>query len=222
MQYGSSIGIKYFEDGSVRTYPGNTVVAAITPESGGYEVLCRLREMIISSGMDRHVITLPNDSYHMTVIRGLNDQVRVDTNWPAALPKTAPMEQVDDHVSAAVANAGLPGPALMKFHKAHFSKNCLVIHLTPANEEQDRILRSFRDRVAENLGLQLPGHDTYHFHVSLGYTWVIPEGSDAAKMDRLLAQMDEILAQQPPFLTGAPYMAYFRDMHHFSPVRIPR
>lgn len=222
MKYGSSIGIKYHEDGTVRTYPGNTVVAALTPGSGGYEVMAQLRQMVVQAKMESHVILLPPDSFHMTVISGLNDQVRKDTHWPSALPKEIPMEQVDDYISAAVERVGLPGPARMKFHRVHFSKNCMVVRLKPADEEQERILRTFRDQVAREVGLKLPGHDDYHFHSSLGYTWVIPEGDAAERMEALIGQMDAFLADQPAFTTDAPYMAYYRDMLAFSPNRIPR
>lgn len=222
MKYGSSITKKYHEDGTVRTYPGNTVVAAVAPGSDAYEVMTHLRQMLIQANMENHVILLPVDSYHMTVLRGLNDQVRKDSNWPSALPKDAPMETVDDYVPSAVARVGLPGPARMKFHRVHFSDNCMVVHLKPADEEQERILRTFRDLAAQELGLKLPGHSDYKFHISLGYTWVIPEGEAAERMEKLISHMDTYIADQPPFTTGAPYMAYFRDMLEFSPVRIPR
>ena len=222
MQYGSAIGKKYYEDGRVRTYPGNTVVAEIAPGCSAYDVLVNLRDMVVQAGMEKHVILLPPDSYHMTVIRGLNDQVRVDTNWPASLPKTTPMEQVDDYVSSAVARVGLPGPARMKFDKVRLNNSSMVIHLVPADGEQEAALRTFRDLVAAEIGVKLPGHDTYRFHTSLGYTWVIPEGEAAERMEQLKARMDAYIAQQPEFTTGTPYMAYFKDMLAFSPVRIPR
>lgn len=222
MKYGKDIGKKFDKDGNVLHYPGNTVVADIVPGCQAYDVMTHLRQMLIDAGFEDYFCILPEDSYHMTVIRGLNDLVRVDTNWPSILPKDTPMEKVDDHVSAAIARAGLPGPARMKFHKALPGKGCLIIQVVPADEEQEKILRDFRDRAATEIGLFLPKHDEYKFHISLGYRRILPEGEDAIRFDALIAKMDEYIANQPVFETEPPYMAYFSDMYEFSPVRLPR
>ena len=222
MIYGSTIGKKFYEDGRVRTYPGNTVVADITPGCSAYDVMIRLREMLLEAKLEDHYIPLPTDSYHMTVISGLNDQVRKDTHWPPQLPKTTPMTQVDDYISAAIARAGIPGPLRMKFDKAHVSSGCFIIHLLPADGTQEEIALSFRERAAKEIGFKLPNHDGYRFHVSLAYTRIVPEGEAAERLEQLQADMNALLADQPEFTTGVPYMAYYKDMYAFSPDRIPR
>ena len=222
MTYGNIIGKKFYEDGSVRRYPGNTVVAAVPPESPAYDVMTHLHEMITEEGFESHLIPLPHDSYHMTVIRGLNDQVRTDEFWPAALPKDLPMTAVDDHVSAAVAGVKMPSVIRMRFDKIRFSDTCMIVLLTPADEEQDRMLREYRDAVAERIGLYLPKHYEYKFHISLAYTRIIPEGEDKTRMQAMIERMDRYIANRPAFDITNPYMAYYDDMLCFSPTRIPR
>ena len=222
MKYGNSVGKKFYEDGSVRRYPGNTVVADVTPECPAYEIMTKLYNMVKEKGFESHVILLPCDSYHMTVIRGVNDQVRKDTHWPAALPKDTPMTEVDDYMAAAIGRAEMPGKLRMKFDRVKFNNNCMIVLLLPADEEQARILKEFRDKAADEIGFRLPGHDEYRFHISLGYTLIVPEGDDAVRMDEMIAEMDRYIADQPAFEITPPYMAFYDDMHRFSPVRIPR
>ena len=222
MTYGSTVGKKFYEDGTVRRYPGNTVVADILPGNPAYEVMCRLRQMVIESGMDEYLTLLPEDSYHMTVIQGVNDQVRKANHWPKALPLDAPMTQVDDYVSAAFLKVGLPGPARMRFDAVNISTGACIIRLHPADEAQEKLLWEFRDKAADQLGLRLPNHDNYRFHISLGYVRVIPKGEAAEKLEQLKAQINDYIADQPEFTTAAPYMAYYSDMYAFSPVRIAR
>jgi hypothetical protein len=222
MQYGSTIGKKFYEDGSVRRYPGNTVVADILPGCPAYDVMSRLRQWVIDEGLEEYLILLPEDSYHMTLFRGLNDQVRTETHWPSVLPKDAPMTAVDDHVTAAVEKAGLPGPARMRFDRVSVSKNCMIVCLQPADEEQNRILRQFRDRGAENVGIFFPKHETYTFHISLAYVRIVPEGEAAEKVEALKEKINAYIADQPEFYTAQPYMAYYDDMLCFHPERIPR
>lgn len=220
--FGKDIGKKFDKAGKVMHYPGNTVVADIVPGCSAYDVMTHLRQMVIDAGFADTLCLLPEDSYHMTVIRGLNDYVRKDTHWPEKLPKDAPMEQVDDYISAAIARAVLPGPARMKFHKVLPQSGCVIIQVVPADEEQAKILKDFRDRAANEIGLFLPKHDEYKFHISLGYRLIIPEGEEAERFDAMIAEMDKYIADKPVFSTEPPYMAYYSDMYAFSPVRIPR
>lgn len=222
MQYGATIGKKFYEDGRVRHYPGNTVVAAILPESDGYPVLAQLRQWVIDEGLSEQLILMPEDSYHMTLLRGVNDQVRHAPYWPEALPQDTPMPQVDDYITAAIAKAALPGKVRMKFDSVGVSKTCMVVRLKPADGEQERILRQFRDRGAENIGVFFPGHETYTFHITLAYVRIVPEGTTAEKLEQLKRRMDNFLTDQPEFYTGQPYMAYYDDMLRFHPERIPR
>lgn len=222
MEYGATIGKKFYEDGSVRRYPGNTVVADILPGCKAYDVMAKLRKWVLEEGLEDYLILMPEDSYHMTLFRGLNDQVREAPYWPEVLPKDAPMTRVDDHVSAAVEKAGLSGAARMKFDCVSISKTCMLVRLQPADEEQNRILRQFRDRSAENVGVFFPGHEKYTFHITLAYTRILPEGEAAQKLEALKERINAYLAQQPEFWTAEPYMAYYDDMLRFNPERIDR
>lgn len=224
MIYGKHIGKnkKFNEDGTVLHYPGNTVVADVTPGCSAYEVMCRLRQMVIDAGFDDTMILLPEDSYHMTIIRGLNDLVRTDERWPAKLPKDTPMEKVDDYVSAAVASAEMPGRIRMKFDCVHQDEGAIIIRLLPANEEIAQMLQEFRDKVATAIGLFLPKHNEYRFHISLAYIRIKPEGEEGERFEALKAEMQKYIEQQSEFEMTPPYMAYYDDMLAFHAHRIPR
>lgn len=222
MTYGRDIGLKFFENGEVRTYHGNTVVADVTPECPAYEIMVALHQMVLDAGLDSHLILMPKDSYHMTVIRGVNDQIRKDTHWPKDLPKDTPMTEVDDYITKAVTSMEMPTRMHMKFDKARLSDGALTISLLPADEEQNRILREYRDRVANAIGLFLPGHDNYRFHITLAYVRVVAEGEDTARMEAMLEKMNSLIENRPAFDITEPYMAYYKDMLAFSPTRLPR
>jgi len=223
MTYGKEIGRKFYEDGSARRYPGNTVVADVTPEYTGYGVMTNLLQMVEEAGFDKtHLIMLPKDSYHMTVIRGLNDQVRKDGFWPENLSREIPMEEVDDYISAAVGRVKMLGKIRMKFDKVTISTECVKAVLLPADDKQATVLKNFRDNVADEIGLRLPKHDEYVYHITLAYVRVVPEGDDDVRMKELICKMNEYVSVQPAFDITPPYMAYYNDMLAFSPVRLPR
>ena len=176
IEYGSQIGRKFEKDGSVRRYPGNTVIADVRPGCAAYDAMTHLRTIAREAGLEDTMILLPEDSYHMTVIRGLNDQVRTDAYWPAALAKDATMEQADDYVQRAFESAGMPGKIRMRFCGVWVNEEDFRVLLEPADAEQAKILRNFRDRAAAALGLFLPGHESYTYHITLAYTRVVPQG----------------------------------------------
>lgn len=220
--YGKQIGKKFEADGSAHRYPGNTVIADVRPGCPAYGVMTRLRRMLLEDGFADSMILLPEDSYHMTVIRGLNDQVRTAAFWPAALDRRASMAEADDYVTAAVASVPMPGPIRMAYRGVQANDEDFRVLLAPADDAQLQRIRRFRDAAADAIGLRLPGHDAYTCHITLAYTRLVPEGEDAGRLVQLTQRMNAYLALQGEFETTPPYMAYYDNMLAFSASRIQR
>ena len=222
MAYGSQIGRKFHTDGTAARYPGNTVVSDATPETKAYQVMSECLAMLESAGLSELFIPLPRDSYHMTVIRGVNDLVRDAAYWPAALPADATMSAADDYMTAAISRVENPGVMRMRFGEAKINAEDFRISMLPADDEQERILRAYRDQVADAIGLRLPGHEGYTFHITLAYTWQLPDEKQAQVIGELKRRMDALLSAQPVVELHPPHVAYYRDMLSFSAQRIAR
>lgn len=222
MAYGSQIGKKFHTDGSAAVYPGNTVVSDATPETHAYQVMSECLTMLEEAGLSELFIPLPKDSYHMTVIRGVNDLVREVAYWPDALSVDAPMTAVDDYMTAAISRVANPGVMRMRFGEVKINAEDLRISMLPADDTQAQVLRTYRDQVADAVGLRLPGHDAYTFHITLAYTWHLPDERQAQLIGELKRRMDELLAAQPEAELHPPHVAYYKDMLSFSSARIDR
>lgn len=222
MPYGSQIGKKFLADGSAAAYPGNTVVSDATPETLAYQVMSECLVMLKNAGLSELFIPLPKDSYHMTVIRGVNDLVREAAYWPEALPVDVPMSAADDYMTAAIQRVPNPGKMRMRFGEAKITAEDFRISMSPADEAQERILRAYRDQVADAVGLRLPGHDAYTFHITLAYTWRLPDEEQEQAISGLKKRMDTLLAAQPVVELHPPHIAYYRDMLSFSSERSKR
>lgn len=222
MRYGTQIGKKFHTNGAAAAYPGNTVVSDAEPHTHAYRIMSQCLGMLRAAGLDGLFIPLPEDSYHMTVIRGVNDLVRDPLFWPPALPPDAPMTQVDDYMEAAIGSVPPPGVLRMRFGGARITEEDFRISMLPADEAQERALRQYRDRVADAIGLRLQGHDSYTFHITLAYTWRLPDARQEKALAALRTRMDDLLAQQPVVELPPPHAAFYRDMLHFSARRIGR
>ena len=207
MPYGSQIGKKFHRDGTAAAYPGNTVVSDATPETRAYQVMSECLTMLESAGLSALFIPLPKDSYHMTVIRGVNDLVREAAYWPAALPVDVPMTTADDYMTSAIGSVPNPGRMRMRFGEAKINAEDFRISMLPADDDQEQVLRHYRDQVADAIGLRLPGHAGYTFHITLAYTWQLPDEKQQEVIQHLKARMDALLAAQPVVELHPPHIA---------------
>lgn len=222
MPYGTQIGKKFHEDGTAAAYPGNTVVSDATQGTLAYKVMSECLAMLEEAELGALFIALPKDSYHMTVIRGVNDLVREPDYWPGALPADAPMTAVDDYMQAAIGSVENPGVMRMRFGEAKITAEDFRISMLPADEAQEKVLRDYRDRVADAVGLRLPGHEGYTFHITLAYTWRLPDEQQEQTLGRLKARMNALLARQGVVELQPPHAAFYQDMLSFSASRLPR
>ncbi|NOU96917.1 DUF1868 domain-containing protein [Paenibacillus sp. LMG 31456] len=216
--YTKNVGVKFNEDGSVRAFPGNTVICKIDSVDPVYSELMKAHDLLRRMPAAEKYVFMPPSSYHMTVIEGVCDQVRSYTRWTERLPLDASLEQVDYFFIEQYETIRKPEA---------FSMMCNTIRptgirLVPRTEEDWMKLSKFRDEVSVKWGLRFPGHDQYEFHITLAYNLV--ELTEAEKVARD-AYMDEISAQVKSsfgvFETSAPELVFFEDMFLFSPMRKP-
>ena len=222
MKYGLQIGLKFNQDGSPKKYPGNTVIADVNPDNPAYPVIRGLRGILEEGELGRCYIFLPEDSYHVTIIRGLNDYVRDAAFWPAELPADLPMEQVDDYFVSRAGTVEVPEKIHMRFSHVRIDDHDVRICLEPWDPQEETRLRRYRDEVASRLGLWLPGHDTYTYHITLAYVRTIPEGDCRREQERRVSRMDACLKNQDGFFLSSPRIAFYDDMLRFESQRIPR
>ena len=212
--FGAQIGFKFNQDGSSARYLGNTVVSAINADNPAYPVLLETIESIDREGLLPRLILLPRASFHVTIIRGLNDRVRTAEFWPSALPVTASLMEMDRYVTERLEGIPFPASFAMTFGRLQWNDEDVRICLAPATPETGRELRAFRDRIADRLGLRLPGHDSYTFHTTLAYVHHRAREGDAEKMARITERFIERHAGKALEIS-APYLAFYEDMMAF-------
>ena len=219
MKYGKTVGLRFEKSGAARVFRGNTVVAHVLEASEACRALSVVRRRLEEEGFGENLIFLPEGSYHVTFLQGINDQNRTPDRWPVLLSPDASMEEADAYFTAAVLRAGLPGSVHFRFDSVAVSESCVIVRLLPDSEEDEKILRDFRDRAAKELNHFIPGHDTYRFHITLAYVRTVPEGERWDLLNNLAKKMTMRLAAEPPFETSSPYLSYFHDMLSFPKKR---
>ena len=224
--YPPDVGSKFFADGRVHPFPGNTVICHVPQQgqdSGCFDALLDIYREAPSHRFIRKVALLPPSSYHMTVFGGANDKPRKQQSWPADLPIDMPIERCNailaERLKAARITCQLP--IRMKVDPSQDPTNGapLTLRLLPADGAELEKLTQLRRMIADATKVPLPLPETYRFHISLGYFigWLSPaeEIEFAGTFNRWAGQL---AAKAPVIKFGAPEFCTFDDMYAFHRV----
>lgn len=218
IRYTRSVNYKFYPDGSVHPFAGNTVICFTDPASHAYRqgewVQDEFRKLPIAGKFT----LLPPSSFHMTVCELINDVYRHPNKWTPNLPLDTPLEAVDQYFIERI--PGLPTPSNFRMRCTGLEGGGgLTIRLTPADDETAESIWTYRRAIAEATGLRPPEFDSYRFHMTLGYQIIELEPDEQAIEADFLATMSAHLpASFGIFDTGAPVLTFFDDMFAFVPV----
>lgn len=218
-----NIGRKFNKDGSVRFFPGNTIISKVKPDNSIYSLVREISIAFQNADLGKKYGFLPFDSFHMTMIQGVCDEDRKQELWSRFLPLDLPLEKVDDFFEEKYKEVAMLPETKMVFDYIDITNNIIIVRFNPQNKQDINNLKNFRDEVSEKLGLRFPDHDSYGFHISIAYQlWELNE-EESREICKICDSLNAKLKEKPPvFSLSQPEMTYFDDMFIFNSFRIPR
>ena len=219
------VGRKFFADGRVRPFAGNTIICHL-PQQGEdaelFRALLDIYRQLPSQAFARKMTALPPSSYHMTIFGGANDQDRRRPLWPAGVPLDATMAACNAALAERLRDFRLgedvpPYRMTVDMTEPASDEAPLTLRLVPADAETRGKLYRLRERLADRLGIEVNQPDDYGFHVTLGYAidWLTP-AQTAAFRATLATWKRDIIARVPIITLGAPEYCLLDDMFHFA------
>ena len=217
-----NIGTKFNADGSVRFFPGNTIISKIDHNAPVFEEFKKIRQMLADKPVARCVTMLPDDSIHMTVIEGVCHQWRKPELWTSLLPIDCKLSEVDDFFEEKFKTIKPLGEVHMRM--AHMAgKSGILIRLEPETEADAAELKRYRDEVGAAMGLHFPNHDSYFFHISICYYTKDPTPEEGQQLKDFVDEANAYIASKHiSFTVQQPELTFFDNMFCFNPFRIPR
>ncbi|RUM07810.1 DUF1868 domain-containing protein [Rhizobium chutanense] len=214
-EFPTGVHTKFNVDGSVRAFPGNTIICHLAPTSRLYASLLRLYGVLERSDLCKLYSLLPPSSWHMTVFEGVCDQVRRPGFWPADLGLDAPLAECDALFAEKLSAFDLGSAPSYRLRIAGWQPlvNGIALRLAPESGEE-ACLRRVRDRLSDLLQLRHPGHEDYVFHISIAYLIRHPDEEQRAALSALLFELLSGLPDE--FELGAPEFCRFADMFAFQ------
>ena len=219
IEYGRDVGTKFNKDGTVKYFPGNTIICNVARQSETFKILCITKEMVAKL-IDRYKYTfLPESSYHMTVIEGICDKVRNEKLWTNIFPLETALEKIDIFFKEQYENIKVPYSFSMKYNSFDIG-DVIIIKLIPAADEDSKKIKEFRNKISAKFGLRFPDHDNYLFHITLAYNIVKEGKDDKKKIDYIKERVHNYLKDNfGIFKTSSPELMFFNDMFEFTKTR---
>lgn len=217
-----NIGTKFNADGSVRFFPGNTVISKMNHGASVYEEFKKIRAILEKKPASRCVTMLPDDSLHMTVFEGVCHQWRKPESWTSLLPIDCPLSQVDDLFEQAFQMVQPLGQVEMRMAQIKQASG-ITIGLEPVTQAGQMELKRYRDDMSKAFGIRFPNHDNYRYHISICYFTKDATLEEEAQLAQFHQEAQAYIDSKDICLTLAqPILTYFDNMFCFNSHRIPR
>ncbi|KAJ6509050.1 RNA ligase/cyclic nucleotide phosphodiesterase [Mycena sanguinolenta] len=219
-KYPPGVPSKFDADGNVQYYPGNTIIAHLSPstEPELHKSMVALHDKLKSSHLSHLYTLLPVGSLHMTLFEGVLDRVRVPGRWPDDLPLNASLEECTSLFAKKLSSFDLQCDPPYHLSVTGFDplENGIGVHLEPASTEENARIRGLRDRLWQLLHIRSERHDTYPLHFSMAYLLRILTDEQDKELRALL--MDHFEGMPKQFTLGSPEFCTFENMFAFTPL----
>ena len=209
---------KYFSDGSVREFRGNTVVCQLLPESPLFGALREVQQEIRASSLRNAFALLPPASFHMTVCSGVNDQERFTSRWSRDITPHTNQAVVDEHFRQRLKGVVLPDTFRVVPDKLTFDRG-IVLNVRGADAEAEKDLWFSRGILWGHFHHMRQAATDFSFHISLAYVLRQLSAPEMAELERFLDfLMREHIEPNSVCLLGSPAYCVFEDMTYFDPI----
>lgn len=214
--------LKFNPNGQPRAFAGNTIICHLPQQSRFRDAVAALGDALRSGSFAGKLAVLPSDSYHVTILGGLNDQDRARYGWPSDIPINAPIAECNRIIGERIARFRMHSDLPIRFcvdkGKTVAPQRASGLQLVPADAKEKLKLHMLRDQMStEVFRYRAADHEAFGFHVSLAYQmsgFTAEERRDY--QSELVRHLPAIIAAAPVIEFGVPEFCTFGDMYRFE------
>jgi hypothetical protein len=207
------LGTRYDTSGKFLFEPGNTVVSHLVSDSASEAIVIEMRERLRSLPDSDRLAFTPISSLLMTLFQGIIEHRRRPLYWPHDVSLDTSIDDMTRLYLERLKGFEGCGPFRIK-----------VIDVVPtgltvagASDEDERVMRAWRDALSVPFGYRHHDHDTYAFHITFAYQIQRLADERAAEWQAMFDDCLSLFARQAPVIElRAPAFCSFTDMKHFE------
>lgn len=222
MKYAPAVNTKFYENGEVREFPGNTFLCSIDKNISLMQEIEFAQNTLKGMKCAHKFAFLPLSSMHMTIFEGLCDQVRKPELWSNKFAIDTAIEETTDFIEKELQNVQALGGFEMVFNSVIYSPNgAISIRIKPKSEDVHQKIIQCREELSQATGIRLSDSDDYHFHISLNYRILELNKQDEDEMQQTIEKTEKYLDENFGTLVHGPVeFCRFKNMFVFEPVKL--
>jgi hypothetical protein len=211
------LGSRYGKVGGFLPEAGNTIVCHLEKGSQTQTALIEAREKYLAMPEAPQFLFTPISSIHMTLFEGVIETRRRQDSWPGDLPLDTPIEDMTALMAARLEGFSMFDP----FKVAIVDARPSGLLVDGATENDRRVMRAWRNALADLLGYRQPSHEEYKFHMTFAYAIERLEDEALPRWQAMLDEVaDDIRRKAPVLELTPPALCMFEDMNHFHELLI--
>jgi hypothetical protein len=211
------LGSRYRKVGGFLPEAGNTIVCHLEKGSQTQTALIEAREKYLAMPEAPQFLFTPISSIHMTLFEGVIETRRRQDSWPGDLPLDTPIEDMTALMAARLEGFSMFDP----FKVAIVDARPSGLLVDGATENDRRVMRAWRNALADLLGYRQPSHEEYKFHMTFAYAIERLEDEALPRWQAMLDEVaDDIRRKAPVLELTPPALCMFEDMNHFHELLI--
>lgn len=216
-------GEKWDIHGNAQRFTGNTFASPIPRNSAFLRAQIRAQDRLRASRFARHYVLTPHDSFHMTVLDGVNQNQLGTAVWPTWMARAT--STVDTSIPflrrLESARLDVPRTVTMRADGLRDMATGFIVALAPIDITTADALNRFRNQVTDLLGLSRTGFGAYRFHSTMGYRLVKPLPSELDEVHALQNEISEYFTGDAGTVTVDPIaFNIFDDMLAFPQLKV--
>lgn len=207
------IGEKFNSDGSIRYFPGATIISHLEESNPMHMLMSEIRRRAEESNFADYLGFLPPSSFHMTVFELYCDFNRYSEKWSSRIDCLLPSSEVNRILFECVNSVTPPEQITMAIDYVDINS----IRLLPADNEAVNVLRAYRNALSDATGICFPNHESYQYHMTYAYILRTLDSQAYNLCKRFIAnETAEIKKKISTFTIGKPEMCLYSTMESFS------
>ena len=218
--HGDTAARKFEWDGSPRSFRGNTIICPVPSSNAAHRILIELQAALRKLSCASSFTFLPETSFHMTLLRGVNNQIRTAGEWPSDIPLDMPIEHVHSLFRQRLAGTVFPERFRMKPVELGTAVGGeSQLYLEPVDADEAELIAGVRRSIHKKLNHERPLDESYRFHITFSYRIrKLDEDQEAelGRMNRVL--FNRFIAELGVFEVGMPVLCRYDDMTAFVPI----
>ena len=207
------VGTRYDTAGNFLIEPGNTVVCHLVNGSPSEAAVIEVRERMRAMPDANRLAFTPISSLHMTLFQGIIEYRRCLPYWPGDVPLDTGIDEMTRLYLERL--KGFEGCGAFRIKVIEVTPTGLTV--AGASDEDECIMRDWRDALSVPFGYRHPDHDGYVFHITFAYQIRRLADDRADAWQHLFDDCLSLLTRQAPVIElRAPAFCSFKDMKHFE------